>query len=345
MSHAVKIAGPLLACLATLSGTAQAQSSYQFTELKPIAADAKKRTSIDPDAINNKGEVIGTVTKQVGYRFDILSLRFEPESARVPTIWSAAGGATELRRPSLPSGTGRYEFGASGLNNLGQVVGSAASTLNRSPITWKQNSPSVISKVAGQAFAVNDQGLIVGEVADPGQDPRLVRLERSNVALWRNGKLENLQPLVKAATGKTYGRAVDIDSTGRVLVEAFSQEYRGDAICLVIQQGVVTPLPIPEGYSCGQARFWSGNYITAILFPGCSDIPCFGAPREGVWLQGQAIEPPTMAQWIKAPITGLPANFKVSRIVDISENGLMLVTISTTDGSYAGRAGVLTPRP
>ncbi len=346
MSH--RLTHPLLlATLALSTAQALAQSSYQFTELKPLAADATKNVRLTPRAINDQGQVVGRVYKQTGYRFSVVGFRYEPEYNEVPTAWSATGVATEVKRPSLPYGANRYSFNLLGLNNQGQWVGSAASKVIQSPVIWKQGTPSFISALTGQAFAINDAGMIVGEVLANQQDGSTkTRADRTQAALWRSGALQNLHAVVNGVVNLPYSRATDVDAGGRILIEAFTQSS-DDKACVMIQQGTATVLPTPAGYSCSAPAFWGGTHIRAELRKRCLAAPCEGDFRRGWWLQGQPVAEPALSEWIKAPVTGLPSGFTVGEIVDVSATGRMLVVLNgpMVNAASPSRWGTLTPKP
>lgn len=346
MLHPIRSTLALAAALSLLSAPALAQSTYQFVEIKPLAADAAKSYSLRPVAVNNNGTVVGEVFKQTGSIFKLLAFRFEPDFNNVPTTWSATGAATELKRPSMPSSAGKYAFAAKGLNNTGQVVGHAASKVIQSPVTWKQGTPSFLSSLTGQAKAINDQGLIAGHVlADQREGDLQIRRDRTHAAVWRSGKLEKLHPLVQTAFPQfTYSTADDVAPDGRVSITAFA-EGTDERACLIAQNGQVQALSLPEGDACREARFWPGNRITAILNNRCFESPCSGQTRIGTWLNGQLVETPTTAQLVDKPVTGLPAGLTVSDVIDISDNGRMLVQITGATYSFPVRYGVLTPKP
>lgn len=347
MSHQIRSALVLAAALCALSTSALAQSSYKFVELKPLAADVGKNINLRPVAVNNSGQVVGAVFKQTGSYFKLLQFRFEPVFSDVPTSWSAAGAATELKRPSMPSTAGKYDFAVRGLNNTGQLVGLAVTKTIQGPVTWKQGTPSALSTLTGQANAVNDQGVVAGQVlANQAIDVNSASWYwHTHAVLWRGVQMEDLHPMVQAALPRfTYSAADDVAADGRVSITATTADTDEKA-CLVAQNGLIQALPVPEGFSCRQARFWPGDRITALLDKRCLEIPCTGQTRIGMWLHGQPIEAPTTAQLIAKPVTGLPTGLTPSAVLDISDNGRMLVLIEGAAPSFPPRYGVLTPQP
>lgn len=100
MLHPIRSTLALAAALSLLSAPALAQSTYQFVEIKPLAADAAKSHSLWPVAVNNSGTVVGEVFKQTGSIFKLLAFRFEPEFNNVPTTWSATGQPPSSNAPA-----------------------------------------------------------------------------------------------------------------------------------------------------------------------------------------------------------------------------------------------------
>ena len=156
-----------LACglvLCTAAGSALSAVRYDCQRLQTTGYSYAWTT-----AINSAGEVSGFGD-------------FDPD--RNATRWAVDGSATEL------DDLGEYGS-ANGINDSGWVVGYSytAGFEQRVPVLWKGTTPESLpllpGDVAGDAYHVNNRGLIVG-VSRAQEDGK------TRAVLWRHGKAVNL---------------------------------------------------------------------------------------------------------------------------------------------------------
>lgn len=222
--YAINDAGQIAGASATPDGSEQAfiWEDGRFTDLGTPAGRASA-----PIAINNRGQVLGrlfgTTTSvpvraflwEDGTLTDLGSLggkqtipaALASDGSVVGT--SSVGGTTEHpfrwaggRMTDLLAGTGVTDPHAvvAGLNASGDVVGTVADR----PVIWRDGTLTYLAD-AGEATAVNADGVVTGVVRGPGDAPTVFR--------WADGVLTTL----RNPSGATYCYAVGIADDGTVV--------------------------------------------------------------------------------------------------------------------------------
>lgn len=350
----------LLTCLPT-----QAQSAYKFTELKQAAVNG------DAYAVSNTGLVIGRLTKSTGYQFLPPTYKLEPTYSTFATVWSATGTPTEVPIPSSQRKIAQSTQGVSDINNSGVVVGfsSPSTTSNALPSKWVNNKVSTLDIRRGSAQGINDAGVIVGGVSvslSPGEWV-------GRAVMWRNGQATDLHALL-ALPATTSSSAVAINNQDQVLVTT-RPAYGELGPCYVITGSSVQTLAAPPGQGCGgvglsdtgvvAGNVWNNSapygsnparWINGSLriLPSLPVPPgsLLGGPqvkginKDGVIVGEDQSKPVRwindVQQVLNTPVSGLPTGATLTGIVNLSDNGKLLVQFY---GSKGRSFGVLTPQP
>jgi hypothetical protein len=351
----------LMACL-----PAQAQSSYKFTELKQAAF-----VKSDVFAINNTGQVIGRLTKATGYQIVPPTFRLETTYSVFATVWSAAGAPTEVPIPSSQRKSAQSSQGVFDINNSGVVVGFSWPTNAPTPVPskWVNNKVTTLDTRHGSARSVNDAGVIVGvvEALLPSGESRY------RATLWRNGQGSDLHALL-GLPDTTASVAVAINNRDQVLVTT-TPVYGEYGPCYVITGSSVQTLAASAAgqgcdgqglsdagvvagnvwnntapYGISPARWVNGSLQRLPTLPvppdGSLDSRVTSINKDGVIVGSDQGKPVRwvngVEQVLTTPITGLPSGTALGGIVDISDNGKLLVVFY---GSRTSSYGVLAPQP
>jgi len=354
-------ASALMACL-----PAHAQSSYKFTELKQTAFP-----NADALAISNTGQAIGRITKATGYQIVPPTFKLETTYSVFATVWSATGTPTEVPIPSSQRKAAQSSQGVFDINNSGVVVGFSWPTNAPTPVPskWVSNKVTTLDTRHGSAMGINDAGVIVGEVEAllPTGDSRY------RAMLWRNGQATDLHALLGLPT-TTASVAVAINNRDQVLVTT-TPAYGEYGPCYLITGSSVQTLAAPAGQGCrgeglsdagvAAGNVWNNsaphgssparwvNGVVQLLpsLPPTSDTLVGGAQVNSINKDGVivGVDQSKPVRWINGtqqvlttPVTGLAAGTTVAGIVDISDNGKLLVEIF---GPSTRTIGVLTPQP
>ena len=355
-----------MAAVALMAGLpAHAQSSYKFTALQQAT------TGAEAYAIGNTGQVIGRLTKSTGVQIVPPTYKLETTYSVFATVWSAAGTPTEVPIASALRKYAQSLQGITDINNSGVVVGFSATsrTTNAVPAKWVNNTRTALDTRRGSAMGINDTGVIVGSV-----DALLPSGESVyRATLWRNGQATDLHALLGLPATTSSG-AVAINNRDQVLVTT-RPAYGEVGPCYLITGGSVQTLAAPPGQGCdGQGlsdagvvagNVWNNaapygssparwvNGVVQVLpsLPATAAYPSGSAivssvNKDGVivgedqgkpvrWVNG-------VQQVLSTPVTGLPAGATLGGIVDISDNGKLLVQFY---GSSGRAFGVLNPQP
>lgn len=129
-----------------------------------------------------------------------------------------------------------------GINNAGQVVGSAN---NGYAFLYSNGQVINLGALGGNgsvAYGINDAGRIVGEAAISNALPRAF--------LYSDGQMMNLNDLVDPTLGITLGEAVGINDNGQIVANDVSREHAY----------LLTPVPEPVSWAL---VFFSGLILLA----------------------------------------------------------------------------------
>jgi probable HAF family extracellular repeat protein len=154
-------------------------------------------------------------------------------------IWGPKKGEIQ-ELPPLPGDT---ESNAIGINDNGQVVGTSGNCSNFpiEAVIWQNGTPTDLGTLGGKffnvAFAINNQGQVVGQSDLPGDTTH-------HAFLWTED--DGMQDL-GTFLGLPLSLANGINTKGQVV--GFSQDFSGNTIALLWQNGVMTDLNtlIPAG--------------------------------------------------------------------------------------------------
>jgi hypothetical protein len=361
MGLAAVATSSLLASLPAL-----AQSSYKFTELKQAAPSG------EAFAVNNAGQAVGRLTKATGYQIVPPTYRLETTYSVFATVWSATGTPTEVPIPSSQRKIAQSTQGVSDISNSGVVVGfsSPSTTSNALPSKWVNNKVSTLDTRRGSALGINDAGVIVGGVSvslSPGEWV-------GRAVMWRNGQATDLHALL-ALPATTSSSAVAINNRDQVLVTT-RPAYGELGPCYVITGSSVQTLAAPPGQGCGgvglsdagvvAGNVWNngapyGSNPARWINGSMQILPSLPVPpgnflggpqvkginKDGVIVGADQSKPVRwindVQQVLNTPVSGLPTGATLAGIVNLSDNGKLLVEVY--GGSRGRTLGVLTPQP
>lgn len=208
-------------------------------------------------AINDSGQIVGgayttgnaalratqwidghilTLTDFGGRSSEAYSINSSGSIAGYSDSYSGATGVlwTDGKPSQLQSLTGTpwRLFGANGINEAGEVVGSAYLPSKGAPhaVSWAQGIGTDLGTLGGSssnAFAVNDAGEIVG-VSDIA-----VGSSAQHATVWRNGVAHDLGTL-----GGYYSDARDINNSGQIVGLTYSPTTDRDGSLAYISDGL-----------------------------------------------------------------------------------------------------------
>lgn len=146
----------VLALCALAFGSSAHAAGYKVTKI--VTSALPDVDQVSANRLNDKGQVVGSVST---------------ETSAIAYIWDASSGLTEI------SGPNQLITSASGINNLGQIVGQSG---NR-PFIWSASTGFQYLKTPSQrdgggAFVITDSGQIAGQVS--------FSPDASNAAIWDN---------------------------------------------------------------------------------------------------------------------------------------------------------------
>ncbi|WP_199509903.1 hypothetical protein [Nucisporomicrobium flavum] len=197
-------------------------------------------TDAQADAINDRGEIVGTYTVQgVGHAF----------------LWRH-GVVTDLGRGN-----------ATDINNRGRIVGARPGRQGRYvPCVWYRGRVTDLPlgpATAGGAAAVNDSGWIVGHGTSEADSEGV-----ESAYLWRAGTVTDLGRI-----GIGDSAAADVDDRGRIIGVTGLNNF-SDPIAFLWQRGRMTDLrthgvrggvrAISHGWLGGSMPFGDGGYHAAV---------------------------------------------------------------------------------
>jgi hypothetical protein len=201
-----------LALLATPAFTpAQADTlNLKYTDLRRSLLAGSNNT-VHALALNELGVSVGSVDKTTTY-YDVGRRAWTTLTYPTPARWSATGTITALK---LPSGT-RVSGTARAINGSGVAAGDAAGQ----PAQWSSaGAYTRLDTRPGSAWALNDTGVVVGEVSVTDiVDGIVTDPEPRRATLWRNGQVQDLQSRLPATV--IGSRAVAVNARGDVAVES-----------------------------------------------------------------------------------------------------------------------------
>ncbi len=209
-------------------------SSPQFYEFKPVVwykpffsakpvAQELETVSGDPDgvafAINDRGQTVGA-SGSCGPFNVINQINLVPVHA---VLWQN-GKPVDLGNLG---GDGHFNgIFATGLNNLGQVVGVSDTTGDTSfhGFLWNEGHMTDLGPLPGDSYsyavAISDKGQVVGLSLDANFNLR--------AATWQNGNIANLNDLVPADTPVILQTACSINKKGQIIGIALAKGTAND---------------------------------------------------------------------------------------------------------------------
>jgi uncharacterized membrane protein len=363
-----------------LPQVAQAQSSYQYVELKPTTSTTPSPAAIDTLYglyVNNSGKVAGLAHVKVGASFSLWALKSVDIYNDLPTVWSTSGVPTQL---GLGADKKSLAHAVYGLNNSGQVVGASPNPA-RVPTLWSSTGKrSVLDTRMGDARAINDAGTVVGTIRGTAS---AANADPYRATLWRNGTPTDLHAQLGLSESQN-SVATSINAQG-----AIGMEINGGQQCLVLQNGNVLKLEKPDDQTCAVARVADDGrvYGRLIYINGTPESLTKVGDPPAVWTQGKlsalptqpypypfsapVADPGTVAviksvnasgvatgfdgsgpvTWrnglevpFTTPVSGLPPinGYQIGSISAISDNGKMVVCLGNS-GSL--NCGLLVPKP
>ena len=244
------VAASFAACAAARAGEAP---KYSLT----LVDSGQSSSHVIPRAINDRGEIAGTLSLDAG--------------GRRPVLWTPTAGTTLLRGfTGGPAGEG---LGV-GINNAGQVVG----TLSNRAAFWPSASgnATAVAPEPSDAHAVNDAGVVVGILRSSTEPTQAFRR-------LADGTLQYVSD-----PGLTDPTAGPINASGYVTGQSREGPF------LWAPDGSITPLPgLVEGTSFGGAygmndQNWvvgtqhatSEESVALLWLPGEGPIDLGGLPGE-----------------------------------------------------------------
>jgi probable HAF family extracellular repeat protein len=209
-------------------------SSPQFYEFKPVVwykpffsakpvVQELETVSGDPDgvafAINDRGQAVGA-SGSCGAFNSINQINLVPTHA---VLWQK-GEPIDLGNLG---GDGHFNgIFATGLNNLGQVVGVSDTTGDASfhAFLWKEGHMTDLGTLPGDSYsyatAISDRGQVVGLSLDANFNLR--------AAIWQNGNIANLNDFVPAETTLLLQTACSINGKGQIIGIALAKGTAND---------------------------------------------------------------------------------------------------------------------
>ena len=284
--HGIASIACIGAAAMSLPHVAQAQSSYQYVELRPTTSTAPSLARLDSFYglyVNNSGKVAGMAQVKVGVSFNVRYLKFEDVYNDLPTVWSTSGVPTQLGL-GTDKRTSRYEV--NGMNNLGQVVGISPNPQSV-PTLWSNTGKrSVLDTRSGSARAINDAGTVVGMALGTAStsNPNPFR-----ATLWRNGSAQDLHAAL-GLNDKQTSVATTINAQGTVGVEVDEGQR-----CMVLQGSTVLTLEKPDYQTCKVIRVADDGRVFGRLiyiYDRPESLYKVGDPPV-VWVQGKLNPLPT----------------------------------------------------
>jgi hypothetical protein len=277
------------ACLASLGAhTAQAQSSYKYTDLK-LSTLSASNADVFPHSINTVGQVGGSVRKPVRV-YNASSRTWSTVWPYTPVRWSASGAPTTLGMPKGINGS-PATANVWSINSAGATVGEA----NGSPAAWNASGAlTALDTRPGVARFINDSGVAAGVVEQADiQDGILLNMEKRRATVWRNGSPEDLQaslPRGNGAQGSEVGGLNNAGTVGLNVVNYLSARY---GACWLLKGTTLNNLQNAQGDGC-QIRGVAEDDTVALVHqhytPNCDpqtaacQLPVF---TYSVWRQGQ----------------------------------------------------------
>jgi len=195
---------------------------WSFFSAKPVVQELQT-VSGDPDgvafAINDRGQAVGG-TGSCGPFNAINQINLVPVHA---VLWQE-GKSIDLGNLG---GDGHFNgIFATGLNNVGQVVGVSDTTGDASfhGFLWNEGHMADLAPLSGDSYsyatAISDRGQVVGLSLDANFNLRAV--------FWQNGTITNLNDLVPAETPLFLQTACSINGKGQITGIALTKGTAND---------------------------------------------------------------------------------------------------------------------
>lgn len=186
---------------------------------------ASKSTTALPFAFNPAGQAAGYAVNEV--------------IGQHAAFWNNNAAHTIVDLGTLPGDSSSV---ASGINDLGQVVGESHPSFSSRPVLWNSDAAHTASELPllpgdnyGTAFAINHSGQILGwsAYAVPGT----WNIGPSRAILWSNGTAYDLQSLLDLSTGAGWSivSISAINNRGQIVGGGF---YNGQVHAILL-----TPIP------------------------------------------------------------------------------------------------------
>jgi probable HAF family extracellular repeat protein len=322
MKAKLLVVAAVASAILSFISAANATASFSLTELNPLGATTIHDTSI-AWGINDAGQVVGYGTTGIanaGYQATTwtgttptalgplplgghsFALAIN-DSGQIsggenltgfganPVMWNGSTTPITLSNPSgLITGLG------SGINNAGQIVGSAGNT-DTHAIIWNSGTPTDLSALngnAGAANAINNLGQVAG-LSYPNGISGL-----AHATIWNGTTPTDLGTL-----GAQTSVAASINDSGVVVGQSAVNQH-GPGLAFVWDGGPMTALPLLAG-AAGSGAYDVNNFGSIV---GHSDIVGESTAHATLWDNGIAIDLNTVLSssgigWVLADALGI----------------------------------------
>lgn len=365
--------------LQVAAAPAQAQSSYDFVELRAAWLATSELTNPQGGkmGLGASGSAVGSVRKITGYVPDVFGFKLVPVYALSATQWPAgSGNPTTLAAPSGTVSSATSGSVARAIDASGRVAGlrhinAPEGFVAPQPVLWTQGAPTVLSSQYGSAEAVHATGGVVGyRVRSAAEVPMVNGVTLAGVrqaVAWRDGAHIDLHP--PGLSPAVSSEAVAVNGQGQIAIVTSDALTGRPGACYLHVQGVFQVLPTPAGAGCritglnelgvavGHMRPAGSDQDEGVWWPQgqIQSLPAgflpSGINRSGlvvgrttagaaVWKQGGTV------QALTGRVKGVPIGAQVVGVVDVNDQGRMIVVahFPKSGGGQTVRWGVVTPQ-
>jgi probable HAF family extracellular repeat protein len=226
-------------------GTGQSAQAYDVNEATQVTGYAGNHAFLWDDGIlTDLGSLgVGSIGQAINEAGQVAGYSSLTGSGNRATLWDS--GTKINLTPGLASSD---TSGASGINDLRQVVGTINSA---TPFVWQNGTITTLGHLgggAGNAFDINNAGQVVGSSKTTLQSQVLGPL--SHAALWQGGIVIDLGVL----PGDEESGAAAINETGQIVGSSDRvdpETYEVTSHSFLYDDGVMTALPVASTESYG----------------------------------------------------------------------------------------------
>ena len=229
-------------------------------------------------AINDNNTVVGE-----GYETNFIGHPFVWDSGTLTELGDLGDGLTIPRD----------------VNNLGQVVGTSATTSAMHAFLWQNNSMTdlgTMNAITSEAVAINNNGQIAGFTTNPTQ-----------AFLWQGGVFTNLGTL-----GGSFARARGLNDSGQVV--GYSRNINGEMRAFLYHNGTMSELASLGGTFSRATSINNSGAVVGYAENGT------GGRRAVLWSNGIVTD-------LNNLVTG---SYNFDTALDINNNGWILVEAEET---------------